>query len=91
MHARDAKATAAERRTEYEAWYEEQVRLGLEDCDAGRVVNDEEVRKHFEKRFKQHAERQKKQAACLVGIERSSCNQRRLPWDGAKSLSWQCS
>ena len=35
MKAKDAKATAAERRAEYEAWYEEQVRLGLDDPAAG--------------------------------------------------------
>ena len=38
-----AKPTAAERRAEYDAWYEEQVGLGLEDLDAGRVVSDEEA------------------------------------------------
>ena len=63
MKARDAKATAAEHRAEYEAWYDEQVRLGLEDLNAGRLVSDDEVRKHFERRFKQHAGRQQKQAA----------------------------
>jgi predicted transcriptional regulator len=63
MKAKDAMAAAAERRAEYDAWYEEQVRLGLQDLDAGRVVSDDDVRKHFEKRFKQHAGRQQKQAA----------------------------
>jgi predicted transcriptional regulator len=28
-------------RAEYDAWFEEQVRLGLEDIEAGRVVSDE--------------------------------------------------
>ncbi len=63
MKAKEAKATAAERRAEYEAWHEERVRLGLEDLDAGLVVSDEDVKKHFEMRFKQHAGRQQKQAA----------------------------
>lgn len=55
MKAKEAKTTAAEHRAEYEAWYEEQVRLGLEDLDAGRMVSDEDVKRHFEMRFKQHA------------------------------------
>lgn len=53
----------ADLRTQFEAWHTEQVRLGLEDIEAGRVVSDEEVRIHFEKRFQQHAGRQQKQAA----------------------------
>ena len=43
-----AKPTAAERRAEYDAWYEEQVGLGLEDLDAGRVVSDEEASAHMQ-------------------------------------------
>ena len=62
-HDESKGATKAKQLAEYEAWYEEQGRLGLEDLDAGRVVSDEDVRKHFEKRFKQHAGRQQKQAA----------------------------
>lgn len=38
---------------DYEAWYEEQVRLGLDDLDAGRVVSSEEAEKHFESTLKQ--------------------------------------
>ena len=49
MKAKEAKATAAERRAEYEAWYKEQVRLGLEDLDAGRVVSDEEATAHMQR------------------------------------------
>lgn len=63
MKAEEAKATAAERRAKEEAWYEAQVRLGLEDLDAGRVASDEGVRKHFEKQFEQHGGRRQKQAA----------------------------
>lgn len=37
----ECRQTAAEARAEYEAWFDEQVRLGLEDIDAGRVVSDE--------------------------------------------------
>lgn len=38
---------------EYEAWYEEQVRLGLDDLDAGRIVASEDAEKHFERTLKQ--------------------------------------
>jgi predicted transcriptional regulator len=58
-----AESKLAEQRAQYEAWYDEQVRLGLEDIEAGRVVSDDDVRRHFEKRFQQHAGRQQKQAA----------------------------
>jgi predicted transcriptional regulator len=44
-----AKPTLAEQRAQYEAWYAEQVRLGLEDIQAGRVVSDEEVTKHMQR------------------------------------------
>ena len=44
-----AKPTAAERRAEYDAWYEGQVGLGLEDLDAGRVVSDEEATAHMQR------------------------------------------
>ncbi len=36
----------------YEAWYDEQVRLGLEDIEAGRVFTSEEVERHTDKLFK---------------------------------------
>lgn len=49
MKAKEARAIAAERRAEYEVWYEEQVRLGLEDLDAGRVVSDEEATAHMQR------------------------------------------
>jgi predicted transcriptional regulator len=48
MKAKNPKA-AAERLDEYEAWYKEQARLGLEDLDAGRVVSDEEARAHMQR------------------------------------------
>ncbi len=38
---------------DYDAWYEEQVRLGLDDLDAGRMVSSEEAEKHFERTLKQ--------------------------------------
>ena len=63
MKTKQTKHEAAARRAEYDAWYAEQVPLGVEDLDAGRVVSDAEVEKHFQKRFKQHASRQQKQAA----------------------------
>lgn len=36
----------------YEAWYDEQVRLGLEDIEAGRVLTNEEVERHTDRLFK---------------------------------------
>ncbi len=39
--------TPEEQRLDYEAWYDEQVRLGLEDVEAGRVVSHEEFLKHM--------------------------------------------
>lgn len=56
------KSTASEPRSAYEAWYDEQVRLGLKDIQTGQVVSDEELRRHFDKRFKKHAGRQKQAA-----------------------------
>jgi len=57
-----SKTTAAQQ-AEYQAWYDEQVRLGILDIEDGRIVSDEELRRHFEERFKQNAGRQQKQAA----------------------------
>lgn len=57
------KKTTAEQRAEYEVWHDEQVRLGLEDIDAGRIVSHDEIKRHFDRRFKQNAGRQQKQAA----------------------------
>ena len=53
------KSTANEQRSEYETCYREQVRLGLKDIGEGRVVSEEDLKRHFEKRFKKHAGRQK--------------------------------
>lgn len=47
MNTPSKNLTAAEQRAEYEAWYEEQVRLGLEDLKAGRVVSDEQATEHM--------------------------------------------
>jgi len=44
----------------YDAWYDEQVRLGLDDLDAGRVVSHEDV--------------VKKSAALLQQLERKHGN-----------------
>lgn len=43
------KSKLAEQRAQYEAWYDEQVRLGLEDIGAGRVVSHQEVVEHTAK------------------------------------------
>jgi predicted transcriptional regulator len=44
-----AAKSKAEALKEYEAWYDEQVRLGLEDIKAGRVVPHEEVMKRTDR------------------------------------------
>jgi predicted transcriptional regulator len=49
MKTTPAKMTAAERRAEYDAWYEAQVQLGLDDLDAGRVVSDAEATAHMQR------------------------------------------
>lgn len=43
MKTESKKASAAEQRAQYEAWYDAQVRLGLEDIEAGRLLSHEEV------------------------------------------------
>lgn len=44
----ERKQTAAEARAEYEAWFNAQVRLGLEDIEeAGRVVGDAAATEHM--------------------------------------------
>lgn len=40
------------RQAAYEAWKDEQVRLGLEDIEAGRVISDEEAERHTDRLFK---------------------------------------
>ena len=37
----------------YDTWYEEQIRLGLDDLDAGCLVSSDEAEKHFERTLKQ--------------------------------------
>lgn len=52
---RSMKAAAKPKQTPaeaYEAWYDEQIRLGLEDIEAGRVVTDEEAERHTDRLFK---------------------------------------
>lgn len=44
-------ATCADEQAEYDAWYDEQIRLGLEDIDAGRLVSHEEVMKSSQRRL----------------------------------------
>ena len=51
--SKSAAKPATEAAKDYEAWYEEQVRLGLDDLDAGRVVSSENAEKHFERTLKQ--------------------------------------
>jgi predicted transcriptional regulator len=40
--------TREEKRQAYEAWYDEQVRLGLEHIKAGRVLSHEEAMRHMD-------------------------------------------
>ncbi len=51
--------TPEEKRLAHEAWYDEQVRLGLEDIEAGRLVSHDEALIHMERTLaeleKQHA------------------------------------
>ena len=42
-------AEKAKQLEEYDAWYCEQVQLGIDDADAGRVISDAECRKQIEK------------------------------------------
>jgi predicted transcriptional regulator len=51
------------RREAYEAWYDEQVRLGLEDIEAGRVVSHESVVKKSAALLKQLEKKHGKKAA----------------------------
>ena len=45
-----------QQKADYEAWYDEQIRLGLEDIEAGRVYSHEEVKQHVNALFAQLAE-----------------------------------
>lgn len=45
-----------QQKSDYEAWYDEQIRLGLEDLEAGRVHTDAEVWRRVEDLFAQIAE-----------------------------------
>lgn len=43
MKTDSKKASSTEQRAQYDAWYDAQVRLGLEDIEAGRILSHEEV------------------------------------------------
>ena len=45
-----------QQKADYGRWFEEQVRLGIEDIEAGRVYTDAEVWQHVEDLFAQLAE-----------------------------------
>lgn len=62
MKITSKSSEAARREIAYREWFDEQVRLGIEDADAGNLLSDEEVRKHFEKKAKRLAERNKQAA-----------------------------
>ena len=47
----------------YDAWYDEQVRLGLEDIEAGRVVSAEEAERHMKAHIKKLARKHGSKAA----------------------------
>ena len=42
----------------YDAWYDEQVRLGIEDVDAGRVVSHAEAMRHWDDLFQKLEKKQ---------------------------------
>lgn len=66
---KETDSTAAVRRAEYDAWCDEQIRLGLEDLDAGGVVSDEELERHFEQRFRKHAKRRDVRGLGLLALD----------------------
>ncbi len=57
------KTANTENHAEFAAWREEQIRLGLADIEAGQLLDDAELQRHFDARFRQHANRREKQAA----------------------------
>lgn len=46
----------------YREWFDEQVKLGLDDLEAGRIVSHEEVRAKVEKLIVQHSKHRQKAA-----------------------------
>jgi predicted transcriptional regulator len=60
---------AAQREAAYREWFDERVRLGIEDADAGKLLSDEEVRKHFEKKVKRLAEHDKQAARTYFNLQ----------------------
>ena len=53
MKSSNRSKTAAAQQAEYQAWYEEQVRLGILDIEGGRIVSDENAN-HRRKRQMTH-------------------------------------
>lgn len=62
MNPRPEK-TREEQLAAYDAWYDEQIRLGLEDLEAGRVLSHEEVVKKSEEYLKQLEKKHARKAA----------------------------
>jgi predicted transcriptional regulator len=62
MAVTSKQTEAVQREAAYREWFDEQVRLGIEDANAGNLLSDEEVRKHFDKKVKHLAERDKQTA-----------------------------
>lgn len=52
MKAATAKPAKEPTLEDYEAWKDEQIRLGIEDIEAGRVYSHEEVMKRSQARLK---------------------------------------
>jgi len=52
MKAATAKPAKEPTLADYEAWKDEQIRLGIEDIEAGRVYSHEEVIKRSQARLK---------------------------------------
>ena len=55
--------TREEQLAAYDAWYDEQIRLGLEDLEAGRVLSHEEVVKKSDALLKQLEKKYAREAA----------------------------
>ncbi len=56
--AMNSEKEATAQQKAYAAWYDEQVRLGIEDVDAGRVVSHAEAMRHWDELFKKLEKKQ---------------------------------
>lgn len=59
----DASAEKSRKLAEYDAWYDEQIRLGIADADAGKVVSSEDAEAHMEAYIARKTRKHGRQAA----------------------------